>query len=350
MGLRLWGGRPPVSSNRRFGEGRRHLSYALPSGIVKVADARRVTAPSVPGPGRFGGGPPQALALRPAGFLVIEGAVSPAHFCDGTPTDMNLLLTNDDGISAPGLLALVRRFAPRHRVTVVAPDRERSAVGHGITLHHPLRAHPVSLPGGCPGFAVNGTPADCVKLAVGELLADRPDMVVSGINPGANVGANINYSGTVAAAKEAALFGLHAAAVSLASPDGSLFEGAAAFVETLAEKVVRCGLPFGTFLNVNLPDVPMERVAGIRICRQGVRTLSECFEKRTDPRNRPYYWQGADHQAFDPGEDIDGRALADRRIAVTPVRCDMTDYDMMGELEGWDWSGQAAASARSRRC
>ncbi|MFZ7128727.1 MAG: 5'/3'-nucleotidase SurE [Desulfobacterales bacterium] len=261
---------------------------------------------------------------------------------------MNILLTNDDGIYAPGLMALVRHFGQRHRVTVVAPDRERSAVGHGITLHQPLRASRVTLPGGCEGFAVSGTPADCIKLGVVELLSERPDVVVSGINPGPNVGVNINYSGTVAAAKEAALYGLHALAVSMASQDDSLFDGAAGFVETLAERVRQRGLPFGTFLNVNLPGLPIGTISGIRVSRQGIRTLSECFEKRTDPRNRTYYWQGADLQTFDASGDVDGHALEEDCISITPIKCDMTDYEVLKDLAQWDIARPSLASSKIR--
>lgn len=249
---------------------------------------------------------------------------------------MNILLTNDDGIYAPGLLALVRRLAPNHQVTVVAPDRERSAVGHGITLHQPLRANRVALPGGCDGFAVNGTPADCIKLAVVELMTERADAVISGINPGPNVGVNVNYSGTVAAAKEAALYGLNAMAVSMTAPQSDRFDDAALFIENLIGLMKHYGLPFGTFLNVNLPGLPIEAVAGVRISRQGIRALSENFEKRTDPRNRTYYWQGADLQTFDPSSDVDGYALEQHYISITPIKCDMTDYALIDDLVGWN--------------
>lgn len=252
---------------------------------------------------------------------------------------MQLLLTNDDGIYAPGLLALLRRLSHCHQVTVVAPDRERSAVGHGITLHQPLRTARVTLPGGIEGYAVNGTPADCIKLAVVELMGERPQVVLSGINPGPNVGVNVNYSGTVAAAKEAALYGLNAVALSMDSQDPGLFDGAAVFTETLVHEVVRRGLPFGTFLNVNFPGLPIDQTAGVRISRQGIRTLSECFEKRTDPRNRTYYWQGADTQTFEPRSDIDGRALLEDCISITPIKCDTTDEGVLDSLCEWDLGG-----------
>ncbi len=250
---------------------------------------------------------------------------------------MKILLTNDDGIYAPGIQVLYGALRSAHRVTVIAPDRERSAVGHGITLHQPLRANRVAVNAHYSGYAVNGTPADCVKLGIYEILPQRPDLVVSGINPGANVGINVNYSGTVAAAKEAALFGLPALAVSIHSHAGRYFDDAARCVTTLAETVMRQGLPKGTFLNVNIPDIPYEEIAGIRVSRQGNGVFPDSFEKRTDPRNRTYYWQGGDRQVFAPDLDIDGHALEANFISVTPIKCDMTDYAALERLQDWHW-------------
>lgn len=248
---------------------------------------------------------------------------------------MNILLTNDDGIYAQGLWALYDRLAKAHQVSVVAPDRERSAIGHAITLHQPLRVTPFSLNGGYSGYSVNGTPADCVKIGILEILATRPDVVVSGINPGANVGANLNYSGTVAAAKEAALCGTIGIAVSIVGPHVDYYGDAALFVARLSETVYRKGLPFGTFLNVNLPNLPLKKIAGVRISRQGVEVLSDYVEKRLDPRNRTYYWQGEDRQSFGSDPQVDGVALARNFISITPVKCDMTDYRAMENMAQW---------------
>jgi 5'-nucleotidase len=249
---------------------------------------------------------------------------------------MNILLTNDDGIYAEGLWALHRRLSQRHRVFVIAPDRERTAVGHGITLHTPLRANRISRNGHEAGIAVNGTPADCIKLGLIELLGQRPDLVISGINPGANVGININYSGTVSAAREAALFGLPAIAVSMEGNTLNHLSEIARFIEQLAENVFGKGLPFGTFLNVNIPGIPMDEVAGIRVSRQSDSLLSEYFEKRNDPRNRTYYWQGCDtRQVFD-NPDTDGAALGSKCISITPIKCDMTDYSVIEDLKTWE--------------
>jgi len=255
---------------------------------------------------------------------------------DVSKASLTILLTNDDGIHAPGLWALHRALKSEHRVIVVAPERERSAVGHGITLHKPLRAYQVALNAGQEGWAVTGTPADCVKLSMVELLEQRPDLVVSGINPGANVGVNLNYSGTVSAAKEAALYGVPALAVSVQSNEDPPFDDAAGFVARLVPMVRDKGLPPGVFLNINIPNLPMSAVAGVKITRQGCDLYDEYFEKRRDPRNRVYYWQGFESQPTYSQDNADGAVLAQNFITVTPIRCDMTDYSMMEQLHAWE--------------
>lgn len=249
---------------------------------------------------------------------------------------MKILLTNDDGIYAQGLWAIYNRLAGTHHVDVIAPDRERSAIGHAITLHQPLRATRISLNGGFSGYAVNGTPADCIKLGFSEILSEKPDVVIAGANAGANVGANLNYSGTVAAAKEAALGGMIGIAVSIEGPEVDYYDDAALFIAELCETVYEKGLPFGTFLNVNLPNRPLKEIAGVRISRQAVEVLSEYVEKRKDPRNRTYFWQGQDMQSFGADPQLDGAVLKQRFISITPVKCDMTDYQMLEDMEGWD--------------
>ena len=249
---------------------------------------------------------------------------------------MNILLTNDDGIHARGLWAIYDRLAGRHRVEVVAPDRECSAIGHGITLHQPLRVNRIAVNGANYGYAVDGTPADCVKLGFSELLSEKPDVVIAGANPGANLGANLNYSGTVAAAKEAALGGTIGIAVSIEGPDVDFYDDAALFIADLSEKVYEKGLPFGTFLNVNIPNRPLKDIAGVRISRQSVGMLSEYVEKRMDPRNRTYFWQGKDMQTFGTDPLLDGAVLKERCISITPVKCDMTDYQALEDLKSWN--------------
>jgi 5'-nucleotidase len=250
---------------------------------------------------------------------------------------LRILLTNDDGIQARGLWALFRALEGNHDVIVVAPERERSAVGHGITLHKPLRAYKLAVMEGCEGWAVTGTPADCVKLAIVELLDRRPDLVISGINPGANVGVNLNYSGTVAAAKEATLYGVPALAVSLQRPDNPPYDEAARFISELVPLVQSQGLPKGVFLNINLPNLCLKDTAGVRITRQGNDLYDEYFEKRHDLRNRLYYWQGFDASPDYTHPEADGALLNADYISITPVRCDMTDYDLLEQLKTWDF-------------
>jgi 5'-nucleotidase len=198
-----------------------------------------------------------------------------------------------------------------------------------------LRVAPVRLPEGIAAHAVDGTPADCVKLAVMELLEQKPDMVIAGINPGANVGVNLNYSGTVAAAKEATFYGIPALAVSIMGHRALHFADAARFIEKLSLKVIERGLARGTFLNVNLPDLPLSEIRGVRLSRQGSRIFSEYFEKRVDPRERIYYWQGCDGPPPYDRPDIDGAVIRDRYISITPIRCDMTDHQALEGLKAW---------------
>lgn len=253
---------------------------------------------------------------------------------------MRILLTNDDGITAPGLEALHQGLAKNHELTVVAPDRERSAVGHGITLHDPLRLTATPFNGRGRGYAVSGTPADCVKLAVGELLPRMPEIVISGINPGANVGIDINYSGTVAAAREAAFIGIPAIAVSMVRPGAPFFSDAARYIAGLLTEIESRGLPGGTFLNVNLPHCPLDDVTGVRLRPQHVGVDLDAFEKRIDPRERAYYW----HQGFSgqPEPTLatngDRAALAQQYICVTPIKCDTTDYGFIKTLNSWEFS------------
>ncbi|MDP2647325.1 MAG: 5'/3'-nucleotidase SurE [Desulfobacterales bacterium] len=249
---------------------------------------------------------------------------------------MKILLTNDDGIYAEGLLALYDRFMGKNSVTVVAPDRERSAAGHGITLHTPLCATPVAIRGRHMGHAVNGTPVDCVNLAMAEILDGKPDVVISGINSGPNVGNNINYSGTVSAAKEAALHGIPAIAASIQMGPQTDYRAAAGFLEKLAQKVVENGLPLGTLLNVNLPNMSLKSATAVRISRQGIALLPEYYEKRPDPRNRIYCGLGGEYPGPEGNPEVDEVVLCQNFISITPLQCDMTDYRFMGALKGWN--------------
>ena len=250
---------------------------------------------------------------------------------------IKIFLTNDDGIHAGGLLSLNDALSDLYDIRIVAPDKERSAVGHGITLHEPVRVNKVDI-NGTLSHALSGTPVDCIKFGLIELYRDKPDMVISGINPGANTGVNINYSGTVAAAREATLYGVPAIAVSISSPEPDYYEEAASFIARLTSMILKRKLPFGTFLNINIPNEPMHRIKGIRLCRQDTTFPEEYFEQKTDPRNRPYYWQGAVDAPDKINPEVDIAALADSHIAITPIKCDMTDNQMIEELRAWDLS------------
>ena len=252
---------------------------------------------------------------------------------------MKILLTNDDGVYAKGLLALYNRFAEKHDVTIIAPDRERSAVGHGLTIYSPLRINKINNYSRINGYAVSGTPADCVKIGIVELLDQRPDIVISGINPGANVGININYSGTAAAAREAALLGIPSMAVSIRGFVTDYYADAAIFIEKLSERIMQHGLPKGTFLNVNIPDMPVDKTKGVIISKQGASILDEYFDQRTDTRKRTYYWYGCTIPAESDIRDIDENAVLNNFISITPVRCDMTDYSFIDDLKTWDIGG-----------
>ena len=248
---------------------------------------------------------------------------------------MRILLSNDDGIYAEGLRALHRRFSETCSTIVVAPDRECSAISHAITLEMPIRSRNISLKNGDRAYAVSGTPADCIKLAMIELLEERPDLMISGINPGANTGIHINYSGTFAAAREAAFYGIPALAVSIMGKTPGYYDQAAEFVENLAKKVMMHGLPEGTLLNVNIPDLPLERIRGVRISNQNLEPFREKIEKRLDPRERPYYWHGVADQGSvgDSGSDV--ATIVKDYISITPIKCDMTDYISIQNLKSW---------------
>lgn len=245
---------------------------------------------------------------------------------------MKILLTNDDGYGAPGILALYETLRSHHDVVLIAPDREKSAVGHGITLNEPMRMDRVELPCGGEGYAVTGTPADCVKLGLFELFIQPPDLVISGINPGSNTGVNINYSGTVGAAREAAMNGIQSMAVSIFKKGTPLdFAGVSGFVAQFIPHIHGYGLPFGTFLNINVPDTPIAQVQGIKITRQASSNVSRQFEKRTDPKNRPYYWYST-IERMDGEADTDVSALSQNYISMTPIQCDITDYNTVAKL------------------
>ncbi len=246
-----------------------------------------------------------------------------------------ILITNDDGIFAPGIQALREAMAELGETYVVAPDAERSAVGHAITLSDPLRVWEFKRNGEFFGWAVNGTPADCVKLAVKAILQFKPDLVVSGINQGANTALNVIYSGTVSAATEGMIMGIPSIAFSIASFQYKDFTYAQQLAMQLAQKVLSHGLPEGTLLNVNIPPVPEADIRGIRITRQGRGRYEEYFEKRTDPSNRVYYWLSGTKVFVDTDEDVDEVAVAENYVSITPLQFDLTNYSFLNQLKQW---------------
>jgi 5'-nucleotidase len=243
-------------------------------------------------------------------------------------------VSNDDGFRSDGIVALAEALRSLGTVYVVAPDRERSAAGHSLTLTHPLRVDKV----GHRVYAVDGTPTDCVNLAVNGILRKKKvDLLVSGINKGANMGDDITYSGTVSAAMEGTLLGIPSIAVSLVSRNHFRFEAAAKFAAQVARKVLRRRLPKDTLLNVNLPNVPLEEIRGVKVTRQGKRIYGEAVVEKRDPRGRKYYWIGGDTlQRQDiPGSDLE--AVEQNYISITPIHLDLTNYVSLRTLKRWKW-------------
>jgi 5'-nucleotidase len=237
---------------------------------------------------------------------------------------MKILLTNDDGIYAPGLFALFRTLKSDHELTIVAPESEMSAVGHAITLTLPLRVQEVKKNGSFYGYAITGTPADCVKIAVQELLERPPDIILSGINPGANVGVNILYSGTVSAATEGAFLGVKSAAISLNTRKHPDFSFAAQFSKEIIRFMMASGLKDGTALNVNIPAVPREKIAGVCLTKQGISRFEERFERRSDPRGNVYYWLSGETPIENGSPETDSIALKENKITITPIHYNLT--------------------------
>jgi 5'-nucleotidase len=245
---------------------------------------------------------------------------------------VKILITNDDGIHAPGINCLADALAAIGEVAIVAPDRERSASAHALTLHHPLRAEKLS-----PGrYAVDGTPTDCVNLGIHSLIDFHPDLVVSGINRGANIGDDVTYSGTVAAALEATLMGIPAFAISLVcKEDDADYGGAAGFAARLALQIRNNGLPQDTFLNVNVPNVAAELLKPALITIQGKRRYEGTIVDSVDPRGRSYYWIGTADLDFHDIDGSDFAALRRGHISVTPLHLDMTNHQALPFLRNW---------------
>jgi 5'-nucleotidase len=248
----------------------------------------------------------------------------------------HILLTNDDGIEAPGLRALLPALSSLAQLTVFAPDHNWSAAGHTKTLHKPLRVTPYQLADGVQAYTSSGAPSDCVALALLGILPQKPDLVVSGTNQGANVGHDLIYSGTVAAAREAVISGLPAISISLDSYDNPNFAFAAKVAAQVVRQVQQHGLPAGTFLNVNVPSLPPEEIAGIAITRLSRLVYREVLVRRHDPRGRPYYWIGGEPPSGHQDQGTDIWALAHGYVSITPVHLDMTAHEIIPELQNWE--------------
>ncbi|MBS4028909.1 MAG: 5'/3'-nucleotidase SurE [Ignavibacteriales bacterium] len=248
---------------------------------------------------------------------------------------LHILVSNDDGIDAPGIFALVTSLKKIGNVTVVAPERQQSAVGHAITMNHPIRVKEYFHNGEFFGYAVDGTPADCVKIAIRSILKRKPDIVVSGINHGTNTAISVIYSGTVSAATEATLMKVPSLAISLATFTTPDFRYAAKFSMTMVKAVLGNGLPQGTLLNVNVPPISEQNIRGVKITRMGKSTWNDTFEARRDPANKEYFWLTGDLEVQDTEEDIDQVAVMNKFVSVTPIHYDLTNYDMLDELQKW---------------
>ncbi len=258
------------------------------------------------------------------------------HCCRYNDSAMRILLTNDDGINGPGLHALKKALDSLGEVIVVAPERPRSASGHAITLHKPLRIDKVDLPDGTRGWSTNGTPTDCVTLGFDVVMEGRADLVFSGINSGPNLGWDLTYSGTVSAAMEGAILGVPAIAVSVAGDRGPYdFLPAASFSRRLAEAVLEHGMENWTLLNVNVPAVPESEIAGVTITHQGRRQYIDRIDRRVDPWGRKYYWLcgSLGEDEVDPGSDV--HAILEKQISVTPVHMDLTATHLIDRVRGW---------------
>ena len=245
---------------------------------------------------------------------------------------MNILVTNDDGINAAGIRALAEVMKELGQVTVVAPDRERSAVGHSLTLHSPLRVFELRR----EWYAVDGTPTDCVNMGIHSLLPAKPDLVISGVNHGSNLGDDVTYSGTVAAAMEANLMGIPAIAVSLATFEQSdYFYDAAQVALRFARQLVVNSLPADTFLNINVPNCPLSEMLEPLITRQGRRSFVGSIVHKTDPRGRKYFWIGSEEPGFNDEPGTDFHAINRSHVSITPLHLDLTNHKSIEILRGW---------------
>ncbi len=249
---------------------------------------------------------------------------------------MRILVSNDDGIEAEGIAALAKALSEIAEVTVVAPHKEQSAVGHSITMQNPLRVKKYYKNKEFFGYAVTGTPADCVKMGIRNIMGVLPDLVVSGINHGSNTAINIIYSGTVSAAREAAIMDVPAIAVSVTNHEVTDFSYAGEIAKKICLLVAKKGLKKGTLLNVNVPDVPKEEIKGIQLTHQGKSKWDDIYEKRVDPYGQEYYWLKGDLIETDDELYMDQMATKSNYVSVSPIHFDLTDYETFEEMKSWN--------------
>lgn len=244
-----------------------------------------------------------------------------------------ILVSNDDGVYAPGIKALQKELKknPDWEVITVAPLTEQSGASHALTLHQPLRIEKI----GKDIYGVSGTPTDSVTLALNFILKKKPDLVISGINRGGNIGEDVHYSGTVAAAMEGAIMGVSSIAVSCIGKPPFHFETSADFSVALVKKVLDEGLPYGVVLNVNVPNIPKKEIAGFSYSRLGKRSYGDVIVEKIDPRGRPYYWITGDYFNFEKSNGTDCQAYLQKKISITPIRLDMTDQLFLRKLKKW---------------
>lgn len=250
---------------------------------------------------------------------------------------LRILISNDDGINSSGIYELANSLSNIGKVTVVAPESERSASGQAITIHKPLRSREVNFFGKDIGaWCINGTPSDCVKFALESLLEEKPDIVISGINHGSNLGTDVLYSGTVSAAIEGAINGIPSIALSLCCYDNCDFSPYAKLSSILCKQLYQYGIEKGTVININFPYFPVEKIKGVKVTRLGVRKYKNCFVERKDPRGRSYYWLAGELEDADNDDDTDVNSINNKYISITPIKIDLTSYELINKMSKWD--------------
>jgi 5'-nucleotidase len=244
---------------------------------------------------------------------------------------IKILVSNDDGVHSKGLHILAAALNALGEVYVVAPDRERNAAGHALTLHKPLRVERLEE----RVYSISGTPTDCINLGI-RIMKGKPHLVVAGINKGENLGDDVTYSGTVSAAMEGTLLGMPSFSVSIAGEGDYHFDTAAQFAERLAAQVLKQGLPKDTLLNVNVPNLPKEKIKGVKLTCLGKRAYEDVIVEKVDPRGKKYYWIAGNRIIFEGRSNTDFQALQAGKISVTPLKLDLTDYETLDQIKSWE--------------